>query len=339
MVEIGQGEAKEFLEKITSGDNVAIITDHDPDGFTSGALFYDYCLKKGARVKQFTFIRGTSSVENFNLDEFTTIITTDINSGHLAKTIEKYCDKKILLMDHHPKNAELPESVLEYRTLDRGYIPSARSAYELTGGKYWLSLVGCFADAAEKYSENDDFLKEGLEVAGMSEEEFKNNVAWKLSNVIIYLDSDPSKAFSLIRGLKDPSEVSLIEEYSEPIESEAKKILNSFESEKEDLGGITYFYFEPKYPVKPVVTSISLRKENLDKIFLFASPKTDGSDNVSISARSQTGRIDMAKLLKIGIGDMEGEYGGHFKASGATIMAKDLEKFKENIRKYARENL
>jgi hypothetical protein len=337
MVEVKTKEAREFLGGITSEDSVAIIHDIDPDGFTSGVLFYNYCKKVGAKIGHFGFSRSSSSVEDFDLAKFTTIITTDIDAGHLLPILEKYKDKRILFMDHHPKNAEFPSSVFEYRTMYRGYIPSARSAYEITGGKYWLGLTGCIGDAGERYPENDEFIKKGLALVGMPLGEFKDKIVWKISNMIAYFEKRHDKTFSILQSLKGPENVHSIEKYSEPIEEEISKFKGLFESEKEDLGGITYFYFEPKYPVKGAITGISMRPENIEKIFLFATPKSNAG--VGISARSQTRRIDMAKLLKIGIGDMQGESGGHFAASGATIRAKDLEQFKENIRTYAEENL
>ena len=35
MPEIKQEQAQAWIDKINSEDNVALITDHDPDGFTS----------------------------------------------------------------------------------------------------------------------------------------------------------------------------------------------------------------------------------------------------------------------------------------------------------------
>jgi single-stranded DNA-specific DHH superfamily exonuclease len=46
----------------------------------------------------------------------------------------------------------------------------------------------------------------------------------------------------------------------------------------------------------------------------------------------------MAELLKAGIGDLEGAYGGHFAASGAMIKKEDLKKFKRNLLKFLKNN-
>ena len=55
---------------------------------------------------------------------------------------------------------------------------------------------------------------------------------------------------------------------------------------------------------------------------------------IKISARNQSGKIDLDKFLKKGIQGLENAVaGGHAKASGASFMKKDLDTFKKNILK------
>jgi len=325
-------QAENFIKSIGKGDRVAIITDHDPDGYTSGVLFYDYCLRVGARPEQFTHTNGISTLEDFVLEDFDKIITTDKPAKFVYELFEKYRDKEILFMDHHPSDAKLPDGVIEYRTMYRGYIPSARSTYELCGGKIWIALSGMISDVADRYSENDEFIRGALEEIGMDLNGFKDKVAYEISNCILFLDDEPAKAFSLIQKLESIDDVATLSKYSGPIKKEVEGLVRSFERDKEDLGGAYFYYFEPVLNVKPVVTArISLDPKNVDKILIFASPK--GDDKISISARSQTKRMDMAELLRAGINGLESaNAGGHFAASGAAFLKGDLEKFKENLR-------
>ncbi len=330
-------QAQEFIDNISKTDNVAIITDHDPDGFTSGTLFFDHCLKKEAKVKQFTFSRNSSELEDFPLEEFNKIITTDLAAQTIVQILEKYKGKEILFMDHHPSDAKLPDSVIEYRTMYRGYIPSARSAYELTGGKKWLALSGVISDSGHLYKENEEFIKDALDNLNMTREEFEEKIASPISDSIIYLNKEAEKSFSIIQKLESPTKLDTVEKYSKPIQEETNKIISKFESDKENIEGIIYFYFKPKYSVKPIVINkISQRKENLDKIFIFASPKDNGK--VTFSARSNSGKINLATLLKAGIGNLEGKAGGHFNSSGGAVNSEDLEKFKENLCNFLKEN-
>ena len=337
MPEIKQEQAQVWIDKINPEDNVALITDHDPDGFTSGTLFFDYCVSKGAKITQFTFIRSDSKVENFPLEKFNKIITTDLNAMLVLPILEKYKDKDIFFMDHHPKDVALPNSVHEYRTMYRGYIPSARSAYELTKGKEWLALVGVVMDVGYLYPENDEFIKTALDNIQMTLKEFKQSVAFPIGNAILYLNEEPQKAFSLIQNLKNQNSLDEIVQYSKPIMDEAHKIIDDFGKSAEDLGGVLFYYFEPKLSVKGVVTSISLEEENFDKIFIFASSRDE--EKITMSARSQSKKMNMADLLHAGIKGLQNSAaGGHYAASGAKIRKQDLEKFKENIREFLKEN-
>jgi len=337
MPEIKQEQAQAWIDKINSEDNVALITDHDPDGFTSGTLFFDYCISKGAKITQFTFVRSSSKIENFQLEEFSKIITTDLNAMLVLPILEKYKDKDIFFMDHHPKDVELPESVNEYRTMYRGYIPSARSAYELTKGKEWIALVGVVMDAGYLYPENDKFIKTALDNIQMTLKEFKQHVAFPIGNAILYLNEEPQKAFSLIQNLKSQNDLGQIMQYSKPIMDEAHKIIKDFEENAEDLGGVLFYYFEPKLSVKGVITSISLEEENFNKVFIFASSRDN--KKITMSARSQSKKMNMADLLHAGIKELpDSAAGGHYAASGAKIRKQDLEKFKENIREFLQKN-
>ena len=66
-----------------------------------------------------------------------------------------------------------------------------------------------------------------------------------------------------------------------------------------------------------------------EKTFIVVSYQ-DG--NIKISARNQSGNVDVKELMKKGVKGLDASVaGGHVRASGANIRKKDLSKFKENI--------
>ena len=67
MPKINFNQAKEFLNNITSEDKVAVVHHDDGDGFCSGILLYDWCKKKEAEVKTFTFSIGKSKAKEYDL--------------------------------------------------------------------------------------------------------------------------------------------------------------------------------------------------------------------------------------------------------------------------------
>ena len=159
-------EAKEFLDNITSEDKVAIIHHDDLDGFASGILMYDFCKSKNIEPKSFAATLKGNIFEEIleELKTFNTIIITDIAPVFLPENLEELKDKKILYIDHHQKNTEIPEFILELRTPSDKYIPASRTCQELTEEKRWLGVAGTVADVGYKYPENDKYINSFLKI-------------------------------------------------------------------------------------------------------------------------------------------------------------------------------
>ncbi len=339
MPKINLTQAREFIDKISSKDKVAVIFDNDADGLCSGAIMYSFCEKKDADVKGFPFTRGSSTINKDILKDFNKIVITDIGPGLIKDFLEELKEKKILYVDHHPKDFEIPDEVLEYRSLaDKGnYFPSSRSAYEITGEKEWLGVIGTICDYGHKYPENIQFINDFLGEEKLEFEEFEEKFVYVLSNFLLYFNDKPLEAFEILKKIESYKEIKNLEKYSRPVQKEINKILRDFENEIEKIGKINYFFFEPKFNVKSVVTSM-ISSKNSDEVFIFAVPSS--KDKISISARHQNGKINMANLLKECTKDFEWKTaGGHKQASGASILKKDLEKFKENLKKYSDKRL
>jgi len=333
MPEINFNQAKEFLDNISSEDKVAIVHHDDGDGFCSGVLYYDWCEKQKANVEQFAYSIGKSSLQKFGLDNFNKIIIADIAPDLIGEEFEMIKDRQVLYADHHPRDTPIPKEILELVTIDQGYLPSSRTAGELTELKPWLSLTGTITDAGHLYPENQEFINEHLKQINMTLDEFKQNVSSVMTNFLVFFDKKPNEAFEILRKINSIEEIKKLKQYSEPIENEVGKILKEYETKKERLGNINFYYFEPHFSVKTIVSGI-ISQENNDGIFIFATPK-NGTDNITLSARNTSKERNMADLLKTGIQGLENSNaGGHAPAAGGIILAKDLEKFKKNIRDF-----
>ncbi len=338
MVSITFREAKDFLNKINSDDAVAIIHHDDGDGFSSGILYYDWCKKRNAKVKQFTYSIRTSKIKNMDLEEFNKMIICDLAPDFMAEGLEEIKDREVLYADHHPRDVPIPEEILELVTVDKGYLPSSRTAGELTGIKPWLSLSGTINDSGELYPENTDFIDENLKRTGMTLDNFKQNVSNIITNFLIYFNKDYDKAFEILEKINSIEGVSQLKKYSKPIEDEIEKIINQYKNKKEKLGDINFYYFEPSLPVSGPVCNI-IGNGNKNQVYIFATPKNDGK-NITFSARSTPKKMNVCNLLKAGIAGLKNSSaGGHNSASGGIIMAKDIEKFKGNIRNFSENSI
>ena len=330
MPEITFQQAKEFLNNITSEDKIAIIHHDDGDGFCSGILYYDWCKNKNAEVEHFTYIIGKSSLEKFNLEKFNKIIVSDLAPDFMAEEFEHIKEKEVLYADHHPRDTPVPKEILELVTKNQGYIPSSRTAGELTNLKPWLSLAGTITDAGELYPENQKFINDNLKQSNMTLDEFKQNVSSIITNFLIYFDKDIDKAFKTLKEINSIEEIKTLKKYSEPIENEIQKFIEEYEAKKTRLGDINFYYFKPHFSIKSIISGIISREDN-DEIYIFASPKNE-TDKITLSARNTSQRRNMSQLLKAGIENLENaNAGGHHAASGGIIQTKDLEKFKQNI--------
>ena len=332
MPEITFTQAKEFLDNITSEDKVAIIHHDDGDGFCSGMLYYNWCEKQKAETIQFTYAIGKSSLKKLDLKKFNKIIVCDLAPDFMAEELELIKNKQVLYADHHPRTTPIPEEILELITVDQGYIPSSRTAGELTGLKPWLSLTGTITDAGDFYTENQDFINEHLKQIGMTLDKFKQKASSVMTNFLVFFDKKFDEAFEILKKINSIEEMEKLKQYSEPVEDEVQKFVEEYEDKKERLGDINFYYFEPTFSVKvPVAGIISQRT---DDAYIFASPKNNGK-NISLSARNTSQERNMSEVLKAGIVGLEGAgAGGHAPAAGGMILAKDLEKFKKNIRNF-----
>lgn len=331
MPQITEQQAKEFLNEISDKDKVAIIHHDDDDGFASGILYYDWCKNKKAEVEQFTYSIRKSELRKFDLEKFNKIIVTDLASGFMAEELILIKDKQVFYTDHHPREKPIPEEILELVTQDQGYLPSSRTAGELTKLKPWLSLAGTISDAGQLYKENDEFIEKHLKQIGMTLEEFQKNVTSVISNFLVYFNKEPEKAFDILEKINSIEGISQLNEYANPVKKEVHKFVEEYKTKKEKLGDINYYYFEPNFSVKVIVANI-ISHSTSNEAYIFATPK---KENMTFSLRSNSDKVNVANIIKGGLLNLENASGGgHPRAAAGMIQAKDLEKFKQNVKDY-----
>jgi len=180
--------------------------------------------------------------------------------------------------------------------------------------------------------ENNEFVNTVLNKYNLTIEEFKKNVTDKISNLIIFFENESEKTFEILKNIGNLDQINFLNKYSEDIENEIEKRVNEYETKKEKLGEANLYYLEPKFKVKgPVINLLSLKYPN--EIIMLVSLRENGM--VTISARNQSKRLDMASLMKAGIkGLKDSNAGGHFAASGAGFKKEDYGTFKQNIKDF-----
>lgn len=323
-------KAKAFLESITPSDKIALVFHDDLDGFASGILLYDFLKKKGCKdITYFILGIGKNSIDDFNLKDRNKVIIADLGPNLIDKKLFEIKDKPILYIDHHKKDVQIPEEVIEVRTKDA--FSASRSVFELVGGKDWLALAGMLADAGDRYSENTELIKSILKKYKFSLEEYKEKRVYPISEALLYFEGKFKEAFKIMLKINSPEEIEEIKKFSEPVRKEINKFVADYEKNKEKLGDANFYLFSPKYQIKSIVGNI-ISMGHPEEVFIFANPE---KDSMRISARNQSANLDMANLLKETMKNIpNASSGGHLRAAGGFFQAKDLEKFKENLRNY-----
>jgi single-stranded DNA-specific DHH superfamily exonuclease len=333
-------KAKKFLKEINENDKIALVFHDDLDGMASGVLLFDFLKKKKCNdIKFYIYSIDTTNFSNFDFSDREKIILADLAPHFVSEGLKNLAKqkKKILYIDHHQVNPGivLPSEVLEYRCLERGYIPASRMVYELvseeTPESEWLGIAGTIGDSGDAYKENEQIISDFLKKENISIGEYKNKVAFKIGSFLAYFKKDLRKAFDILKEIKDWRDVKKIEKYAEPVEKEIGRLVKEFETKKEILGDIIFYYFKPKFELKSTIAT-KLSFQNPGKIYCFAVPK---GNKILLSMRCQSDSANLLDIYQLATKGLENaEFGGHKRAAGATILAKDLEKFKENLKKW-----
>ena len=333
MSKITFNQAKKFLDEITLKNKVAIITDNDADGFTSGILFHKFLENKKINHSNFLANHTNLSFKNYNLKRFDTIIIADLAPSLISKDLQLIKHKKVFYTDHHPKDAQIPKQILEYRT--KSGTSSAKTTYNLTGGNELLEAMANSVDAGRLQKENQKIIKKFAQKNKITLQQFNKNIMYKITRTIDYFHKKPAKVFKILSQIKSLKDINKLNKYDRIIGKEIKKHVKQYKSKKQKIRNINFFYFKPKFPIKSsIINEISYAHPK--QTYIFATPTTN--KKISISARNQTKKINMAQLLKTGIKNLKNaNAGGHIPAAGATIQLKDLNQFKQNLKKYTQQ--
>ncbi len=328
MPTINLNQAKIFLNNITPKNKVAIIHDNDGDGYTAAILLFNFLKNKKIKPTIFSFDRNNP--QNYNLKKFDTILIVDLAPLLILKTLQTIKHKKVFYTDHHPKDTQIPKQILEYRT--KSEISSAKTIYDLVGGNEFLKTIANYTDAGWLQKENRKILNKFLKKNKITSKQFNKQVIYKITRTIDYFYKKPNKAFKILKSISSLKDLSKLNKYDKIIGEEIKKIIKQYETKKQKIGNINFYYFKPGYPIKSLIIN-EISYANPKQTYIFATPTINNKKIISLSARNQTKKIDMAQLLKTGIKNLHNAAaGGHIPAAGATIQSKDLNQFKQNLK-------
>jgi single-stranded DNA-specific DHH superfamily exonuclease len=347
---------KAALRFIRDHDNFSLLYHNDTDGIVSAFFITKTLRSLGKKISE-SMPMDYSDFEKRRMPRLTKdVITCDIGASgmNLSKTLR---GKNILVIDHHelvpPRKFLLinPKAWGDFR-----YTPCSLLTYLLFGdyaeGYAWLSAVGTVADAGAK--DNKKFVKNAAKTCGigmgkdqyMWDTDFGKAAGMINSMTVLHGKKGSRKALSILLGSESIDEVLkenvLVRAYK-TTNREITSILKDFRKRHEDIDGKIYIYeLNPKDDNynSTMATILGLKKEFSRKIIVMMV-KDRGTKNMRVSLRANgVGKgASLPKALEKVFDKMDGQGGGHNKAAGATIKAKDKEKFKALLVKYLKEQI
>ena len=338
-----EARALKFLKNISSKDKVAIVSHVDLDGIASAKVI--------SKVVEHDFLKfvayeqiNEDLVKELKNNKITKIIMTDLSIDNIKiiKLIEKFAD--ILIIDHHLFDEDLNSSKTifinsqEHCASYLCYIifSKVKNIKKLD----WLVACACISDW--KYFNNQDFMADVMKKYGDKFEIVNNKTDFggirksgkfwglqlKLNLALIYFGYELIKAFNLLND--DIKNLNNLTKYADDVQDEIDKSVEKFEKEKESFWDIYFWVFSEKFQIKSIVATLaSVKYPNKTIIIVKENQKY-----YSFSARRQDKKINVVTLLKNAISGLNGSFaGGHGAAGGGYILLKDLNKFKENLKK------
>jgi single-stranded DNA-specific DHH superfamily exonuclease len=335
-----QEDFHDFVNSLNKKDKIGIITHTDLDGLASGLFLEKILESRNLKIDFIEFLDyGADVLNSFLKKDVDVLFFTDWNVDNFLEPLEKLRNKfKVFVVDHHPPNENLKNKLNILKTESK--YCSAHTLFDLAKEKnyfntndfQWLVCSAIILDYTFETDENFKFLK-SVYPNIIKEEIFEiepGKIGTKIANALIYYNPDFKKVYEFT--LK--KDFSSLEKADKKIREEIEKGIELFRREAEYfLEKKLYFYYgNLNYNLTSVVVSQLSHKE-LDKdTLIFISDMSDKKGFVKMSARNQTGEVDLGKLLKKCIeGFDDSSAGGHPKASAGSFPKRYLSEFKKRL--------
>lgn len=354
--------AKEYLDQIKEDDDVVILHHWDMDGISSSAIISKILEKTRGKPADTVKIPSQRAYHLEEEDEelieqADKLIILDFNlEAEELEQVQEELNTPVLVVDHHEFD-EIPEQVafVNPRQYDKEvYIPCSKityeiaTLYEMEDEIRWIAGLGIIQDfGADSSPEIFQKLKEGHQ-ALFPEEITQENLAKKCEygryssvlNIKPYKNSHhySKLAYKALMKSKSLEELEAQEEYRKvykvylEMQDEFNRVMEDYEEEREidRENMIIFFELQSDFNItSSIATNMSTKTP--DWIHLVIQEK----DEINISARCQSGRVNLGELLLEALPEEAledgAEAGGHKKAAGASMKEEYLPEFKQNF--------
>ncbi len=355
-------DAVEYLKGINKDDKVLIVNHWDMDGSSSSAIVSKIIEEVRGRGADHVMVPkdrkhkvGEGAKQVIVDEKITKLIVVDISvpADKVAELNDEF-GVDVLVIDHHgfDRNPEKGVLVNPRKENPNIYIPASKLCNDISKefgmDLDWIAGLGIIQDfgthQAMDLFEKLKRLYPNYFPANIDQHSLAKNCRYgtysSVMNVKPYKDTDRCsklafKVLTEVRGLKyiESSEdyKELYKSY-EAVSNEIERVKENFDKEKEIFEDkkIVFFAFESPFHINSsLATQVSVE----DDEWIFVTFRLHG-DEVSVSSRCQSGRVDLGEVLEKSLPENvnEGaEAGGHRKAAGASMDAEFVDMFKRNV--------
>jgi single-stranded DNA-specific DHH superfamily exonuclease len=344
--------AVKFLEKISEKDEIVIVFNNDGDGICSCVLIQKYLESKGCKTP-FIISQPMPPEDNLIRKIQTTVPTKIIfldmaidQEQDFMKKLGNICD--LLIIDHHQvtKNMNGKEIVHMNPRIDNSgiYQSTTYLTYKLISelgdfsDSLWLASVGMISDY--NLDDSEDVVKLIREKYKIKNPKLYDSHFGRLADMIAAAKATKllsmEQLVELFMGIKDPHNLDniknadkLLDSYRN-VENEFLRIRSEFEMKIEKNGNIIFYNLKSKYNLRSPVSTM-LSEKHRDKLVVIYEKVGSW---MNVSARNQTKKYNVGKLMKTSIEGLKGSGGGHEAAAGAKIPEKNWDAFRERLAEF-----
>jgi len=354
--------ATEFLKQVKPEDQVTIIHHWDMDGTSSSVIISKVLEEIRGSPAEEVAIPNTRAYhlgekDHELLEETDKLIVLDFNLGaEELEDLDENFGLDVLVVDHHSFDREPDVPFVNPRLGNRNaYVPCSKicldiaSIYGLEESTRWIAGLGVIQDFGvdscpelfEKLNERyETYLPEELE-----QHELAKNCEYgrysSVLNIKPYRDSEhfAKLAYQALMNSEDLKELEAQEEYRKVYEvylemqDEFNRAVEDYEEDREINREKMIIFFELESDFH-ITSSIATNKSTKTPEWVHLVIQRS-EEEVNISARCQSGRVDLGDLMQRALPEEakeEGaEAGGHQKAAGASMKPEYYEEFKEEF--------
>jgi single-stranded DNA-specific DHH superfamily exonuclease len=354
-------EAVDFIHEIDEDDQVTVIHHWDMDGTSSAVITSKIVEEQRGRPVDSVIMPSErayhlSDEDREELEGSDKLIVVDFNlqAIELEEVRDTY-DLDVMVVDHHTFDRVPEVTFLNPRQEDAEvYVPCSKlmldiaAEFGLEDELRWIAGLGVIQDfgvksCPEMFQElKEDYSKYLPEE--LSQQQLAKNCEYgrysSVLNIKPYRDSHhyAQLAYDALMNSSDLKELEAQEEYRQVYEvylemqEEFNRLMEHYEEDREINREECIIFFELESDFH-ITSSIATNMSTKTPEWIHLVIQRDGE--INISARCQSGRVDLGKLLKESLPEgaiQEGaEAGGHRKAAGASMPEEYFEEFKRNF--------